>query len=144
CDDDGPQDAVEGKYAWVMDIFPETVVYSMDGCLFQCAYAIDGDGEVTLGVPQEVETSYTPVGESGTQDGANAGENEDTNDKQEAQQFLGRESISLSESAYDASKGELTVSIIKPGFSKNLISAGALKGRRRYYPAESGFWRSRA
>src|SRR5689334_20676769 len=36
------------------------------------------------------------------------------------------ETFSLQESAYDASKGELTVTIIKPGMSKN----------KRFYPAE--------
>jgi hypothetical protein len=39
-------------------------------------------------------------------------------------------SEAVQSSGYDASKGLLTVTVIKPGFSKN-----TLKGRQRYYPA---------
>src|ERR1039458_3299136 len=60
CDDDGPEDAGQcagcgcvcgqqygcsccsscsctaPKYAWILDLFPDAVVYSMDGSMFQC------------------------------------------------------------------------------------------------------------
>lgn len=48
------------KYAWCVDIYPGSVVYSMDGKLMQCEYEDDGE-KVTLGEPFEVERSYTPV-----------------------------------------------------------------------------------
>ncbi len=43
-----------------------------------------------------------------------------------------RELVLLTESAYDASTGKLSVTIIKPGFSAN-----STKGKRRFYPAET-------
>jgi hypothetical protein len=45
---------------------------------------------------------------------------------------LAAEAFSLEESTYDAAKAQLTVTVIKPGFSKNQT-----KGRQRYYPAET-------
>lgn len=108
--------------AWCMDIFPAQVIYSMGGKMFQCDYSMDGD-EVTLGDPVEVETSYTPVeGEDGT--------------PQESLRALVSESVALNESAYDSSKGVLTVTVIKPGFSKNSTKING-KEARRYYPADT-------
>lgn len=98
---DGPN----GKYTWVQDIFPDKVVYSLDGCLYSASYSVL-DGKVTFGEPTEVETAYKTLGE--------------------ASRTLCAESDRLSESAYDSSSGELTMTIIKPGFNK---------GKGRYYPA---------
>ena len=108
--------------AWCQDLFPEQVVYSMGGKLMQCDYELDAQGDVQLGDPVEVETSYTPV---------DAGESEPAESARETSRTLASESVSLQEAAYDASKGTLAVTIIKPGFSKNTT-----EGRRRFYPAE--------
>ena len=115
CDDDGPQDAIDGCYAWVCDIFPEQVVYSMEGELFQCDYSVDADGNVTLGEPQEVEMSYTPVE-------AGAGE------PMESFRVMACSAMPLEESAYNAEAGTLALTVIKPGLNKS---------KARYYPAET-------
>jgi hypothetical protein len=113
---DGDDDSGECCYCWVRDLFPGTVVYSMNGDLFQVDYTDDGEA-VTIGTPVEVEMSYTPVGESV---------------RGEKFRAFARETISLQEAVYDQTKGELTVTVIKPGFSQNSI-----KGKRRYYPQET-------
>ncbi len=105
CDGDGYLDV--NDYAWVQDIFPSTVVYSMNGRLFQCDYTLNDDDTVTLGAPQEVEMSYTPVAMG------------------ESQRTLVTSSESFKESAYDSSTGKLTLTIIRPGFNKS---------KERYYP----------
>lgn len=104
------------KYAWCQDIFPGTVVYSMDGKLMQCDYTIDQDGDVQLGDPEPVEMSYTPVADRNAS-------------SSESFRTLAVEAVSLKESAYDSSKGELTLTVIKPGMSKNRrnYSPGVLK-----------------
>ena len=104
---DGDDDSQPGGccYAWVRDLYPGTAVYSMDGGLYQVDYTDDGE-KVTLGNPVEVEMSYTPISMG------------------ESHRTLAAESVSLQESAYDATKGELTVTVIKPGMSKN----------KRFYP----------
>ena len=107
CDGDGDQDRYD--YAYIQDLFPGQVVYSMNGCLFLCDFTDDGE-KVTLGTPQEVETSYTPVDEP----------------MGESHRVLAQDAVSLKESAYDESTGELTVTVIKPGFNKS---------GQRYYPA---------
>lgn len=109
ADDDGDEDRAEGAYAYVMDVWPDQVVYSMNGCLYQCDYSIGSDGEVDLGSPMEVEQAYQPVSEV-----------------KESARFVSNDYTSLQESSYDASKGELTVTVIRPGMSKN----------RRFYPQE--------
>ena len=119
---DGDDDSLPGGcYAWIRDLFPGTVVYSMSGDLFQCDYTDDGE-MVTLGKPVEVEMSYTPVAQESAvpQPGA------------KGHRAVQRECVMLSESSYDASTGKLSVTIIKPGFSKN-----STKGKRRFYPAET-------
>ncbi len=122
---DGDNDAgYNGDYCWVQDVFPSTVVYSMCGCLFQCDYTDDGE-TVTLGIPKEVEQSYTVVPSDGTMES-------------EVNRTLAIEAEQLKESAYDSSKGVLTVTVIKPGFSKNstkLKESG--KTLPRYYPAST-------
>jgi hypothetical protein len=119
-DDDGPQDAIEGAYAWVCDIFPAQVVYSMGGTLFQCDYEIDSDGDVQLGDPLEVETSYTPV-EDDDDDSTD-------DDAQESFRVLACSAVRLEESAYDAATGKLNLTVIKPGLNKS---------KSRFYPQET-------
>jgi hypothetical protein len=117
---DGDDDSGECCYCWVRDLFPGTVVYSMNGDLFQVDYTDDGEA-VTLGTPVEVEMSYTPV--SAAAESGRPG--------QMKTRAVQREVVTISESAYDSSKGKLTVTVIKPGFSQNTT-----KGKRRYYPAD--------
>src|SRR5579862_2384195 len=102
------------KSAWCMDLFPEQVVYSMDGKLMQCDYSIDADGDVQLSDPIEVETSYTPV------EGVAAAT--------ESFRVLACNAVPLEESAYDAASGKLTMTVIKPGLNKS---------KARYYPAST-------
>jgi hypothetical protein len=59
CDGDGPQDC--NDYAWITDMYPDRVIYSMNGRLFQCTYTIDSNDLVTFGTPQPVEMTYTTV-----------------------------------------------------------------------------------
>lgn len=114
CDDDGPQDAIEGKSAWCQDHFNGAVVYSMDGKLFQVSYSLDGDGDVQLGDPSEVETSYTLV------------DNADC--PLESFRVLTASTNQFQESDYDAATGKLTMTIIKPGLNKS---------KARFYPKET-------
>ncbi len=102
------------KSAWCMDLFPEQVVYSMDGKLMQCDYTVDADGDVQLSDPIEVETSYTPV------EGAAAAT--------ESFRVLACNAVPFEESAYDAASGKLTMTVIKPGLNKS---------KARYYPAST-------
>lgn len=102
------------KYAWCQDLFPEQVVYSMDGKLMQCDYTIDADGDVQLSDPIEVETSYTPV--------------EGAADATESFRVLACNALPLEESAYDSATGKLTMTVIKPGLNKS---------KARYYPAST-------
>jgi hypothetical protein len=106
CDGDGMDDT--NDYAWVQDIYPSSVIYSMNGCLYQCDYKIDKNDKVTFGTPQEVETVYKPVGES--------------------MRVWALQATSLKEAAYDAATGKLTIKVIEAGFNK---------GKGRYYPAET-------
>lgn len=96
---------VNGKYTWVKDLFADKVVYSVDGCLYQASYSVL-DNKVTFGDPVEVEIAYKTLGE--------------------AARSMCAESDQLAEGSYDANTGELTLTVIKPGFNKS-------KGR--YYPA---------
>lgn len=99
CDDDGPQDM--NDYAWVMDLFPEYAVYSMNGCLYQVGYTVDADGDVHLGPPECVQMAYVP-------------------DEPEQESFgESADPCVIDESGYDSTKGAITVTVIKPGLSKN-------------------------
>jgi hypothetical protein len=121
ADGDGPQDAIEYASAWCQDIFPGVVVYSMNGKLLQCDYTIGSDDSVTLGMPEPVEMAYQPATTSAEE-----------GDRSTPARAMAVECDVLEESSYDAAKGELTVTIIRPGFSKN-----STKGRKRFYPAET-------
>jgi hypothetical protein len=96
-----------------MDLYPDQVVYSMEGNLFQCDYSFDADGDVALGDPIAVETSYTPVESSETH---------------ESFRVMACNALPLQESAYDAASGKLKITIIKPGLNKS---------KARFYPAET-------
>jgi len=52
----------DDQYFWVKDIFDDTVVYEDDGVLYQATYTIT-DGEVTLGTPERVKTTYEKFAE---------------------------------------------------------------------------------
>lgn len=110
-DDDGPQDAMEGAYAYIQDMYADKVVYSMSNCLFQCDYSIDSDGDAHLGEPVEVQTTYEPVSQESAKESF----------KESSLPFQ-----RFDEAVYDASKGQLTLTVIRPGLSKN----------DRYYSAD--------
>lgn len=95
-------DCCGSAYAWIMDLFPGSVVYSLNGDLFQCSYTDDGETS-TLGAPVEVEMSYTAV----------------ATDAQESHRILAREFIRLQEASFDATAGSVKVKVISPGMSKN-------------------------
>ena len=136
CDDDGADDAGQcscgcrcghsydckccsncgctyPQTACILDFFPQQVVYSMNGGMFQCDWVIDADGDVKLGTPIAVETSYTPVESSETH---------------ESFRVMACNALPLQESAYDAASGKLKITIIKPGLNKS---------KARFYPAET-------
>jgi hypothetical protein len=119
-DDDGPEDAKQREQTgyplhYVQQVHDNHVIYSMSGKNFAQKYNKDDDGDVHLkGNPQEVEHSFTPVkaakesfSESIAFEVDNAGKTQ-----------------LLCESFGD--KGEITFTVIKPGWSKN----------NRYYPAD--------
>jgi hypothetical protein len=130
---DGDNDAgYNGCCCWVMDVFPTSVVYSMDGDLFQCDYSDNGE-TVTLGKPVEVEQSYTVVPADAAADGEESVKESATRTG-EVPRTLAIEAEELKEAGYDAAKGTLTVTVIKPGFSKNSTKING-KSLPRYYPA---------
>ena len=49
--------AEDDDFKWVKDLFDDTVIYEDDGTLFQATYVIT-EGEVTLGMPERVKTTY--------------------------------------------------------------------------------------
>ncbi len=113
-DNDGMMDY--NDYAWVMDLFPGFVVYSMNGKLFQCPYAVDAEGDVNLGKPQEVKDSYVPVTEESVKESFDL-----ASDFTTFGEFI--------ESGYTPETGAFSMTIIKPGLSKNnrFYSADLLK-----------------
>jgi hypothetical protein len=123
CDDDGPFDV--GMYAWVADLFPKMVVYSMGSAYFQCTWKRDASGNITLGKPSPVEKAWI------SSDAA-----VEESDKSRTVAVVGvgsREAIrniQLIEAGakYDSTKGVLTVKVIQPGFNKS---------KERFYPAET-------
>lgn len=102
-------------YTWINDLYANSVVYSIAGCYYQRTYKVKGEA-VTFGDPQEVELSYTPVKESVAIVGIGSGK-------------LRKMVAALSQlnESYDATEGELTITVIQPGFNK---------GKGRYYPAD--------
>jgi hypothetical protein len=92
---DGDGDADINDWAYVEDMYPGTAIYCMNGRLFAVDYT-DGDA-VALGTPVAVEISYTPVKES--------------------QRLMVIGSSPIRETAYNASTGKLTITVIKPGFN---------------------------
>lgn len=110
---DGDSDA--GMYAYVMDVFPTTAVYSLNGEMFQIPYTDDGE-TVTLGTPVEVEISYTVMPDDSAADAT-----------EESHRELVGELMQLKESSFDEPSGKMTMTVIKPGF--NL-------GKGHYYPAD--------
>lgn len=115
---DGDNDANCGCYVWIMDLFPNSVIYSMGGDMFQCDYTDDGE-TVTLGTPVEVEASYSVVADENAADARE--------ESQESHRAICADVSQLQEAAYDASSGTLTLTVIKPGFNKS---------KERYYPAD--------
>jgi hypothetical protein len=109
-DGDGDNDSGAGyTQAHVMGMYgsPEKgkAVYQMNGKMFQVNHHQDEDGDTHIGKPSQVETSYVPVA-SGRDTSESFSESYASFDV-------------AAESAYDASKGELTVTVIRPGTSKN-------------------------
>lgn len=109
-DGDGDDDsACDYTQAWIVSMYgdPEDgqAVYQMGGKLFSISHNTDADGDVHLGKPKAVQVQYTAA-EAFTESYASFDV--------------------ANESAYDTSKGELTVTIIRPGTSKN----------NRHYSAE--------
>jgi len=119
-DDDGEQDAEERKASnypshYVHAVHDKHVIYSMNGKTFAHKYNTDDDGDPHLtGNPIEVEPSYTTADKSKESFAeSTAFEPNVTSNKVEL----------LCEAFGD--KGEISFTVIKPGWSKN----------DRYYPA---------
>lgn len=118
-DDDGEQDAKEREQAgypthYVHQVHDNHVIYSMGGKNFANKYTKDAEGDVHLsGKPQEVEHSFTPIKTA----------KESFSESTPFEAGSDKKVELLSESFGD--KGEITFTVIKPGWSKN----------NRYYPA---------
>ena len=52
----------DDAWIWVKDLFDDKVIYEDDGTLYQATYMIT-DGEVTLGTPERVKTTYEKFAE---------------------------------------------------------------------------------
>lgn len=52
----------DDSWIWVKDLFDDKVIYEDDGTLYQATYAIT-EGEVTLGTPERVKTTYETFAE---------------------------------------------------------------------------------
>jgi hypothetical protein len=119
-DDDGEQDAKEREQAgypthYVQQVHDTHVIYSMNGKNFAHKYEKDADGDVQLkGSPKEVEHSFTPISKAKESFSESCSFEPGTNNK-----------VELLCEAFGTS-GEITFTVIKPGWSKN----------DRYYPAE--------
>ena len=50
-----------GSWAYIRDLFPDSVVFDWEGSLYQAAYTVDADGVVMLGEPSPVQIAYVPV-----------------------------------------------------------------------------------
>lgn len=95
-------------YCWIQDLYPDKVVYSQQGELYQRGYSEDAAGVVNFpDDPIAVEMAYEPVAES--------------------HRVRADESLPFAEGAYDAKNGVLTLTVIKPGFNTS---------KKRFYPAE--------
>lgn len=115
CDDDGPQDAILCKYAYVMDMYPGYAVYSMESRLFSVPYSNATDGTVTLGSPSPVEEVYQPTTQGGD------------DESQESHRVMVSSQHQFNEaSGYDTKTGKLKIRVIEAGFNKS---------RQRFYPA---------
>lgn len=106
-------------WCWVQNMYADSVVYSIGGEYYQRPYTLSSD-VVTFGATVEVELTYAPVvesariaiiAESGTA---------------KRMRFLAAVIQQFSE-GYNASTGEITMTVIAPGFNKS---------KERYYPAD--------
>ena len=119
-DGDGDDDSKEREQAgypmhYVQAVHDKHVIYSMGGKNFAHKYSKDGDGDPHLtGNPQEVEHSFTTK---------TSEEKESFAESTSFEPAAGKKLELLCESFGD--KGEITFTVIKPGWSKN----------NRYYPA---------
>jgi len=119
-DDDGEQDAKDAKnygpQHYVRAVHDKHVIYSMGGKTFAHKYSKDEEGDVHLqGSPKEVEPSYQSKKASPTEESC----------FESISLAEGTTELTLAES-FNASSGEVPVTIIKPGVSKN----------NRYYSPE--------
>lgn len=87
-------------YSWVSDLYDDQVVFTIKGAQFIATYSIDDAGNVMIGTPSPVQTAYVSV------DAA-----------KESARVLVTSAIDLKESIN--SKGNLTVTVIEAGLSKN-------------------------
>ena len=95
-------------YPYIRDLFLDKVVWDQQGSLYQASYSIL-DGNVTLGTPAEVQVAYVPTSNATSESI--------------------RELVSESSPIDDISESSITMTIIKPGESKNkrVYSADMLK-----------------
>lgn len=113
-DDDGDQDAKDRSDAgyplhYVQQVHDKHVIYSMSGKNFAHKYDKDSDGDVQLkGKPQQVEHSFEPV---------KTKESFRESFVFEPYEAAGKKVELLCEAYGD--KGEITFTVIKPGWSKN-------------------------
>lgn len=65
-----------GPLPYIEEMYDDTVVYCIGGCLYACTYAIDADDAVAFGEPTEVERAYVaaePAAAAATADDAGDG-----------------------------------------------------------------------
>lgn len=103
-DCDGDNDGAEGgDYPYVMDTFPNHVVYSMGSKLFQAKHSKDADGDVHIdpNSVKPVEKAYVQSKESFSESFADFG------------------LLEFAEASAAGQDGVYNVTVIRPGWSKN-------------------------
>jgi hypothetical protein len=105
-------------YCWIQNMYPSNVVYSMDGKYFQRTYTVDAQDNVTFGAANEVEMSWSPVADSSVTESAGT--------KVPHKRVMVSSLQQITE-GYNSKTGELTMTIIRPGFNLS---------KSRYYPGD--------
>lgn len=131
-DDDSKQRKDEGwPLHHVMDVHDKHVIYSMGGKTFAHSYSKDDDGDPHLkGTPKEVQHSYTSVSKT----------DESFAESTPFEPNVTSKKVELLAESFGGS-GEITFTVIKPGWSKNnrYYSPDLLKSRANIFEGAKMF-----
>ncbi len=129
----------QGKYCYLLYVYPESVIVSCADDYYQIPYSMDMAGVVTFGGPVEVEQYFAPADDSMAESGARKIKPATRKDlatelkeskieitkKAEQKDFCFDDFYSLKEADYNPDTGELEVIIIEAGTNEH---------KMRHYP----------